>query len=382
LASICHIATTTVEEKHQLIIQETPPDTTADIRKAIHPVRYPGMTQVYSMPVSQRASEDRLEVHPMKLDPVCLSKALRQIHLDNRRDLADTGAFVSATGRLDILHEFSTRTSYDIMGHDGRKTRTTGQGIAWIQNPITGTVDEMLFVYIPSIQGTIVSLEHHTKTNPNIHPWTQEATPTLSAGCVRFYDANDQILSTYKTVQHKGLYYLQNLHFIPVQDAGNTDTHPEPTDATDWESHRGIPEQIYNVLIAATHTEHDATKVQTGTHGHGDNIDFELPLHTENQPAQLCPTTESNTTPNITALQQFLQDHVLTQTCNLTDRNKEEMNQTLRINRIGAFLMEKDILNTRPGTNAWASARKRDYEKPSNLSKVFQHFARQHCHTW
>jgi hypothetical protein len=235
------------------------------------------MNQVYIMPVSQRASEDRLEEHPMKLDPVCLSKALGQIHLDNRRDLADTGASVSATGRLDILHKFSTRTSYDIMGYDGRKTRATGQGIARIQNPITGTVDEMLFVYIPSIQGTIVSLEHHAKTNPNIHRWTQEATPTLSAGCVTFYDANDKILSTYEMGQHKGLYSLQNLHFIPAQDTGNTDTHPEPTDATDWKRHRGIPEQTYNVLITATHNDHNATTVQTGTNGHGDNINFEPP---------------------------------------------------------------------------------------------------------
>ena len=169
-ASICHIATTPFDDTHHIqIIQETPPDTSADIQNAIHPIRYLDLSQVYIMPISQRVSEDRLEVHPMQLDPVCLSKALGQIHLDNRRDLADTGASVSATSRLDILHELSTRTSYDIMGYDGRKTRATGQGLARLQNPVTGTVEEMLFVYIPSIQGTIMSLEHHAKTNPNIH---------------------------------------------------------------------------------------------------------------------------------------------------------------------------------------------------------------------
>ena len=139
--------------------------------------------------------------------------------VDTRRDLADTGASVSATGRLDILHHFTPHTPYEIMGYDGTVTRAAGQGTVYVRSPEKEELEEMFFVYIPSVDGTIISLEHHTRTHPSIHKWTQEAIPTSDAGWVTFRDVNDAVVSRYKTKQEKGLYYIQDLEFYPVTSA-------------------------------------------------------------------------------------------------------------------------------------------------------------------
>ena len=97
--------------------------------------------------------------------------------LDTRRDLADTGASVCATGMREIPHDFTPKTRYNIVGYDGVSTQAAGQGTAHIRNPTTGQIEHMYFVYVPSIRGTIVSLQHHATTHPQIHRWTQEATP-------------------------------------------------------------------------------------------------------------------------------------------------------------------------------------------------------------
>ena len=86
--------------------------------------------------------------------------------MDNRRDLADTGASVCATGMLDILHDFTEDTMYTIVGYDGASTQAAGQGTAHIVHSDTGHIEHMFFVYVPSIRGTIVSLEHHARTHP------------------------------------------------------------------------------------------------------------------------------------------------------------------------------------------------------------------------
>ena len=75
----------------------------------------------------------------------------------------------------------------------------------------------MFFVYVPSIKGTIVSLEHHAKTHPDIHRWTQDATPATNSGWVTFYNTQDQIVSRYPTaLQEQGLYYIQDLQIHPI----------------------------------------------------------------------------------------------------------------------------------------------------------------------
>ena len=106
------------------------------------------------------------------------------------------------------------------MGYDGTVTRAAGQGIACVRSPDHDKLEEMFFVHIPSVDGTIISLEHHTRTHPTIHKWTQEATPTSDTGCwVTFRDENDAVVSRYQTKQEQGLYYIQDLDFYPTQPA-------------------------------------------------------------------------------------------------------------------------------------------------------------------
>ena len=154
-------------------------------------------------------------------EPPANPHRLHQVHghfarVDTRRDLADTGASVSATGQLEILHHFTSHTPYEIMGYDGTVTRAAGQGTAYVHASDQDSLEEMFFVYIPSVDGTIISLEHHTRTHPDIHKWTQEAIPSSDTGCVTFRDVNDEVVSRYKTKQDKGLYYIQDLDFYPV----------------------------------------------------------------------------------------------------------------------------------------------------------------------
>ena len=145
--------------------------------------------------------------------------------LDLRRNLADTGALVCATGNKGSLHDFTTATPYEIKGDDGIATAAAGQVMAHVRHPTTGEVEHMFFVYIPSVQGTIVSLEHHAHTHPKIHRWTQEATPIMNSGWVTFYDINDEVVSRYPTEMEKGLYYIQNLIFLPAPEHDDTAAH-------------------------------------------------------------------------------------------------------------------------------------------------------------
>ena len=152
--------------------------------------------------------------------------------VDTRRDLADTVASVSATCRLDILHHFTSLTPYEIMGYDGTVARAAGQGIAYVKGPDQKQLEEMFFVYIPSVDGTIISLEHHTRTHPDIYKWTQEATPETDTGWVTFRDIQDNVVSRYKTKQYRGLYYIQELEFYPVTSAQITTCRHQDDDMT------------------------------------------------------------------------------------------------------------------------------------------------------
>lgn len=135
-----------------------------------------------------------------------------------RRDLADTEATISAPGIKSILHYFQEESDYEIKGYDGRITKAAaGQGYAKIVNPATKrTADEMLLVYTPTISGTIISLEHHAKTHPDIHKWTQEATPSDDRGMITFFAADGTVVLEYPTMRSQGLYYILHLHFVPA----------------------------------------------------------------------------------------------------------------------------------------------------------------------
>lgn len=76
---------------------------------------------------------------------------------------------MSATGLLDILHQFTADTMYEIMGYDGIVMKATGQGVAHVYQAATGKTEPMLFVYVPYITGIIISLEHHA------HPPTRQS---------------------------------------------------------------------------------------------------------------------------------------------------------------------------------------------------------------
>ena len=195
--------------------------------------------------------------------------------MDTRRDFADTGASVSATGRLDILHHFTPHTPYEIMGYDGTITRTVGQGIAYVKSPDQDKLEETFFVYIPSVDGTIISLEHHTCKHPTLHKWTQEATPASDADWVTFRDAKVEGISRYKTKQEMGLYYIRDLDSYPVQHdtivtCQQTNDNPDMADEL-------------------------AIKMRT-THGNPTNyVDFDPDLATMNMVDQLSPVIEWQT---------------------------------------------------------------------------------------
>ena len=210
----------------------------------IHPVQHPvweletesecapaaaGTTKPQKTPVQALATNQDHEDTTLLPDdngPRMITMITTQ--LDTRRDLADTGATISATGIKSILHRFQSDSDYEIKGYDGQITKAAGQGYAKIYNPATKQTDEMLFVYTPTVMGTIISLEHHAKTHPRIHKWTQEATPSDDRGVITFLAEDGTVVSAYPTLRSQGLYYIQDLHFVPVPVTDQQDPHSLP----------------------------------------------------------------------------------------------------------------------------------------------------------
>ena len=160
---------------------------------------------------------------------------------------------------------FTPHTSYAIVGYDGAATHAAGQGTAHIMHPTAGHIEHMFFVYVPSIEGTIVSLEHHARTHPYIHRWIKEATPASNSGWVIFYDQHDQEVSRYKTVQEQELYYIQDLKFLPAP----------------------IKQHIAQVsTIRQESTSDDNTTVKTATIPILNCVDFDHTLQTDNKAMQ------------------------------------------------------------------------------------------------
>ena len=191
--------------------------------------------------------------------------------LDTRRDLADTGATISATGIRSILHPFQAHSDYEIKGYDGQVTKAAGQGYACIYNPMSKQVDEMLFVYTPMVMGTIISLEHHAWTHPRIHKWTQEATPSDDKGVIAFYAEDGTIVSVYPTIRSQGLYYIQDLEFIPAPTSLSSSPSLVPTVAT-MEQHSKMA--TINMVISSV--------AQVGVI---DDADYTLEIDADSTPA-------------------------------------------------------------------------------------------------
>ena len=185
-------------------------ETTRILKRTIHPVHFPTAASI------DFAATCTIGSSTTPAPPESTEWTTKILQITVSQDLADTGASVSATGMKHILHNFTEHTKFKITGYDGTQKCADGQGFARILNRVTGKIDEMLFVYGKDIDGTIISLEHHARTNPGIHRWSQEATPSDESGWITFYDAEDQVVARYATTRRQGLYYIQELEFIPV----------------------------------------------------------------------------------------------------------------------------------------------------------------------
>ena len=159
----------------------------------------------------------------------------------------------------------------------------------------------MFFVYVPSIDGTIISLEHHTRTHPEIHTWAQEAVPTTDTCWVTFRDENDVVISRYQTKQEKGLYYIQDLDFHHVESVNIAMTHLQHTQETntdditvqtgtpkgqpinciDFEHNLGEMNMADQMLLVSEWQEPPITsliariQIQSATHTENDIMNFE-----------------------------------------------------------------------------------------------------------
>ena len=196
------------DDYHQMTIVRVQARQRADAPASfLHPVKYP--------------PPDMLDASPSTIEKDCTNRVrsaqvnITRVHKEGIH-LADTGATVSATGMRHILHDFTTQTKYEITGYDGVSTPAHGEGYAHVRNPVSGAVDKIFFVYTPTVSGTIVSLENHAQTHPQVHRWTQDATPSADRGSITFYGKDDTLISRYPTERIHGLYYfIQDMDFIP-----------------------------------------------------------------------------------------------------------------------------------------------------------------------
>ena len=324
-ASICRLQTTpiSVDQGTCTVLQMSPPITSSTLRKAANPIRLPdcrmmAVPRTILPPQPLRHSSPSYSPQMISSE-ICITQDISRI--DNRRDLADTGASICATGMREILHEFTPITMYTIVGYDGTSTPAAGQGTAHILHPATNHIEHMFFVYVPSIRGTIVSLEHHARTHPRIHRWTQEATPASNSGQVTFLDDQDCVVSQYQTLQEQGLYYIQNLHFLPANmDQQHYPTSPQET-------------QCQLAVVGATPTmstplpTHDAQTIKTGTLRVLDHIDFDHQLHVENCSYQLRQTHETHNPIHTVVL------------------GEDDGSNDTRISIPASYTMERDVLN-------------------------------------
>ncbi|KAI2502314.1 hypothetical protein MHU86_12118 [Fragilaria crotonensis] len=310
----------TLPDSHWMAQMSVPTLRTEEICTSIHPVKYPDISEFMD---TKRLNRIRYPIQQENIVVQPLNVTRISPRLDTRRDLADTGASVSATGLLSILHQFTADTLYEIMGYDGAVTKAAGQGIALVHQATTGKTEPMLFVYVPTITGTIISLEHHARTHPAIHRWVQEATPSQNSGWVTFYDANGDKVSSYPTIMDKGLYYIQDMIFIPT-----TTNTSGPTEHINMTSHHPAettppPSFLDDVTV---HTTNPSTPLNC--------VDYDQSLvveHTQSMLRQDIPTNPICTDYNPPQPKQIWISSILTSAELPSDTNLGKM--------------EKDVLN-------------------------------------
>ena len=100
----------------------------------------------------------------------------------------------------------------------------------------SGGIERVLALYSADIGGTVISLEHHATTNPNIQSWVQRSIPNEARGWITYYDTNNAIISEYDTIRQDGLYYMRDIQVSPPTPATATvhvlHTCPPPTTST------------------------------------------------------------------------------------------------------------------------------------------------------
>ena len=85
-------------------------------------------------------------------------------------------------------------------------------------------------------------------------------------------------MSQYKTIQEQGLYYIQDLHFLPATADNQQITQCQV---------------IQTDMPTVDITTHDATTIKTGTARVMDHVDFDNQLHVENRVYQVRPLQET-----------------------------------------------------------------------------------------
>ena len=135
--------------------------------------------------------------------------------------LADGGANCSATSEQHLIHDFTPGSAYTITGCHQVAKQAQGKGYLYLEDN-QGNVDRHFVIFDPAVEGTIISPEHHTLTNPRIHRWVQESIPSEHGGQILYYDKDGRLLSAYDTVRHNGLYYMTDMSIIPPTVKANT----------------------------------------------------------------------------------------------------------------------------------------------------------------
>ena len=152
------------------------------------------------------------------------------------------------------------------------------------------------------LAGTVISLEHHARTHPRIHSWTEEATPSDNSGRIMYLAEVGTVVSSYHAIRTGGLYYLQeDFNFIPVSphfsvspiDASRS-SYPFGVQCSDTPCHYGREINPHTILQAwrrsIQHISWRATKSQHRTCSalHRSNS-------TQHKPAKMCSSMSCGT---------------------------------------------------------------------------------------
>jgi hypothetical protein len=139
-----------------------------------------------------------------------------------------------------------------------------------------GKVECHTIIHSAQADGTIISVEHHAKSNPQIHKWEQTSIPSEYRGWITFYSNDGTVVSRYDTIRHNGLYYITNLNIISPPENATMQVNTTNTDNPSGET----PTQPDVTDTAQQETDSDDTY-----------ISYDITLDNEYIPGQLHPDT-------------------------------------------------------------------------------------------